>query len=221
MQPTVTLFHAPQSRSGAIRILLEELGAPYKLEAVNLKNGDNRAPHYLAINPMGKVPAVLANYEGAHEAPASLVTEQAAITIFLADLFPEAGLAPSLTDPLRGPYLRWLAFYGSCFEPALIDLALKREPAPPSMCPYGAYDTMLNTLTRQLRAGPWLLGEQFSAADVLWGYSLAWTTAFKLVPELPEVVDYIARLNARPSAQRVAALDAELAASQAASQSAR
>jgi glutathione S-transferase len=212
MQPTITLFHAPQSRSGAVRILLEELGAPYKLEALNLKTGENRAPRYLDINPMGKVPAVLAAYEGS----SSLVTEQAAIAIFLADLFPEAGLAPGLTDPLRGPYLRLLAFYGSCFEPALIDLAMKREPAPPSMSPYGDYDTMLATLTRQLRAGPWLLGERFSAADVLWGYSLAWTTAFKLVPELPEVMDYIARLNARPSAQRVAALDAELAASQAA-----
>jgi glutathione S-transferase len=212
MQPTITLFHAPQSRSGAVRILLEELGAPYVLEALNLKAGENRAPRYLDINPMGKVPAVLV----AHESGGSLVTEQAAITIYLADLFPAAGLAPGLTDPLRGPYLRWLAFYGSCFEPALIDLALKREPAPPSMCPYGDYDTMLATLTRQLRAGPWLLGERFSAADVLWGYSLAWTTAFKLVPELPEVTAYIARLNARPSAQRVAALDAELAASQAA-----
>jgi glutathione S-transferase len=216
MQPTITLFHAPQSRSGAVRILLEELGAPYKLEALNLKTGENRAPRYLEVNPMGKVPAVLAEYESG----SSLVSEQAAITIFLADLFPEAGLAPGLTDPLRGPYLRWLAFYGNCFEPALIDLALKREPAPPSMCPYGDYDTMLATLTRQLRAGPWLLGERFSAADVLWGYSLAWTTAFKLVPELPEVMDYIARLNARPSAQRVAALDAELAASQSAPQAA-
>jgi glutathione S-transferase len=212
MQPTITLFHAPQSRSGAVRILLEELGAPYVLEALNLKAGENRAPRYLEVNPMGKVPAVLAEYEGG----SSLVTEQAAITIYLADLFPEAGLAPGLTDPLRGPYLRWLAFYGSCFEPALIDLALKREAAPPSICPYGDYDTMLATLTRQLRAGPWLLGERFSAADVLWGYSLAWTTAFKLVPELPEVTAYIARLNARPSAQRVAALDAELAALQAA-----
>lgn len=75
--------------------------------------------------------------------------------IHLADLFPDAGLAPGLSDPLRGPYLRRLAFYGACFEPAVIDLALKREPAPPSMCPYGDYDTMPATLTRQLRAGPW------------------------------------------------------------------
>jgi glutathione S-transferase len=210
MNPSITLFHAPQSRSGAARILLEELGAPYALEVLNLKTKENRAPRYLEINPMGKVPAIVVAQDGGE----ALVTEQAAIMIHLADLFPEAGLAPGLRDTLRGPWLRWLAFYGSCFEPALIDMALKREPAPPSMCPYGDYDTMLATLTRQLRAGPWLLGERFSAADVLWGYSLAWTTGFKLVPELPEVMDYIARFNARPAVQRVAALDGELAAGQ-------
>jgi len=202
----ITLFHAPHSRSGAARILLEELDVPYSLEVVNLK--DTRAPRYLEINPMGKVPALLHGE--------ALVTEQPAILTYLADLFPEAGLAPGLHDPQRGPYLRWMAFYGSSFEPAVIDLALKRESAPPSMCPYGDYDTMLATLTRQLRAGPWLLGERFSAADILWAYALGWVTGFKLVPELPEIVAYIGRLNARPAAQRVAAADAELAAQQSA-----
>jgi glutathione S-transferase len=201
MKPSITLFHAPQSRSGAARILLEELGAPHALEVLNLKTNQNRAPRYLEINPMGKVPAILIKQDGAE----ALVTEQAAIMIYLADRFPEAGLAPAIEDPLRGPYLRWLAFYGSCFE-----------PAPPSMCPYGDYDTMLATLTHQLRAGPWLLGERFSAADVLWGYALGWTTGFKLVPELPEIMAYIARFNARPAAQRVVSLDAGLAAAQAA-----
>ena len=208
MNRPITLFHAPQSRSGATRILLEELGAPYTLEVVNLKQDGTRAPRYLAINPMGKVPALLHGD--------ALVTEQPAILTYLADLYPEAGLAPGLRDPLRGPYLRWMVFYGSSFEPAVIDLAMKREPAPPSMCPYGDYDTMLATLTRQLRAGPWLLGDRFSAADILWGYALGWTTGFELVPEVPEVVDYIGRLNARPATQRVAAADAELAAAQSA-----
>jgi glutathione S-transferase len=212
MNPSITLFHAPQSRSGAARILLEELGAPYALEILNLKTKQNRAPRYLEINPMGKVPAILIEQDGAE----ALVTEQAAIMVCLADRFPQAGLAPGIDELPRGPYLRWLAFYGSCFEPALIDLALKREPAPPSMCPYGDYDTMLATLTRQLRAGPWLLGERFSAADVLWGYALTWTTGFKLVPELPEIMGYIARFNARPAVQRVVSLDAGLAAAQAA-----
>ena len=206
MHRPITLFHAPNSRSGAARTLLEELGVPYKLEVVNLK--DTRTARYLQINPMGKVPALLHGD--------ALVTEQPAILSYLADLYPQAGLAPALQDPARGPYLRWMAFYGSCFEPAVIDLAMKREPAPPSMSPYGDYDTMLATLTRQLRAGPWLLGERFTAADILWGYALGWTTGFKLVPELPEIVEYIARLNARPAVQRVAAADAELAAAQSA-----
>jgi glutathione S-transferase len=206
MNRPITLFHAPHSRSGATRILLEELGAPYTLEVLSLKQNDTRAARYLEINPMGKVPALLHGD--------ALVTEQAAIMTYVADLYPQAGLAPGLQDPLRGPYLRWMAFYGSSFEPAVIDLAMKREPTPPSMCPYGDYDTMLATLTRQLRAGPWLLGERFSAADILWGYAFGWTTGFKLVPELPEIVDYMGRLNARPAVQRVTAADEELAAAQ-------
>ena len=202
----LTLFHAPNSRSGATRILLEELGAPYDLHVLNLKKNEQRAPAYLAVNPMGKVPAIV------HDD--ALVTEQPAIFIYLADLFPEAGLAPALGDPLRGPYLRWLAFYGSSFEPAINDVAMKREPAPPMMCPYGDFDTMLATLTRQLRAGPYLLGERFSAADVLWGTALGWITMFKLVPELPEIMAYIDRVSSRPAARRAAAADAQLAAAQ-------
>jgi len=193
----LTLFHAPNSRSGAVRFLLEELGADYHLHLLDLTKNEQRAPDYLAINPMGKVPAIL--HDGA------LVTEQPAIFIYLADLFPDAGLAPGLRDPLRGPYLRWMAFYGASFEPAVIDRAMGREPAPPSMCPYGDYDTMLATFTQQLRAGPWLLGERFSAVDILWATALGWITAFKLVPALPEIVDYMARVNARPAARRALA----------------
>lgn len=202
----LTFFHAPNSRAGAVRILLEELGAPYDLHVLNLKKNEQRAPAYLAVNPMGKVPAIV------HDD--ALVTEQPAIFIYLADLFPEAGLAPALGDPLRGPYLRWLAFYGSSFEPAINDVAMKREPAPPMMCPYGDFDTMLATLTRQLRAGPYLLGERFSAADVLWGTALGWITMFKLVPELPEIMAYIDRVSSRPAARRAAEADAQLAAAQ-------
>jgi glutathione S-transferase len=204
MDHSLTLFHAPQSRSGAVRILLEELGVSYDLQVLNLKKNEQRGDAYLAINPMGKVPALLHGDV--------LVTEQAAILMYLADLFPQAGLAPAIGDPLRGAYLRWMTFYGSAFEPAVIDLAMKRDPAPPSMCPYGDYDTMLATFTRQLRSGPYLLGERFSAADILWGSALAWTTAFKLVPELPEISAYMERVNERATARKVAQLDAELAA---------
>ena len=203
----VTLHHSPNTRSTGALILLEELGADYELNVLNMKTGEQRQAAYLAVNPMGKVPAV--------EHAGALVTEQGAVFLYLADLYPEAGLAPPIGDPLRGPYLRWMVFYGSSFEPAVIDRALKREPAPASTNPYGDYDTMLATLTDQLAKGPYLLGETFSAADVLWGTALGWTTRFKLVPETPVILDYIARVGARPAVARARAKEAELAAAQA------
>ncbi len=204
----VTFFHSPNTRSAGTRILLEELGAPYELKIVNMKAGEQRQAPYLAVNPMGKVPAI--------KVGDALVTEQIAIGIYLADLFPEAGLAPGLTDPLRGPYLRWMVYYAACFEPAVIDRALKRDPAPLAMCPYGDYDTMLKTVVDQLERGPYLLGERFSVADVLWGTALTWMTSFKLVAELPVIMDYVARAQARPATIKVRELDAALAATQAA-----
>jgi glutathione S-transferase len=204
--PRVTFFHAPQSRSGGTRALFEELGVDYDLHALNLKAGEQRQPAYLAVNPMGKVPAIRHGD--------ALITEQPAVFMYLADLYPAAKLAPPIGDPLRGPYLRWLVYYGSCFEPAVIDKSMQREPATPSTCPYGDFDTMLKTLTDQLEKGPYLLGDTFSAADVLWGTALNWTTMFKLVPELPVIRAYIDRVLARPAMQRAAAKDAELVAVQ-------
>ena len=204
----VTLFHSPNTRSTGALILLEELAADYELHVINMKVGEQRSPAYLAVNPMGKVPAIRHGQ--------ALVTEQPAVFLYLADLYPQAHLAPPIGDPLRGPYLRWLVYYGSCFEPALVDKAMKREPAPPATSPYGDYDTMLNTLTGQLARGPYLLGDTFSAADVLWGTALNWTMMFKLVPELPVLTAYRDRVNARPAVARVRAKDAELSAAQAA-----
>ncbi|TFW09881.1 glutathione S-transferase [Oxalobacteraceae bacterium OM1] len=201
----VTFFHSPNSRSAAALFLMEELDADIELKPLNLRAGESRKPEYLAVNPMGKVPAIL--HGGA------LVTEQAAVFMYMADLYPERGLAPAIGDPLRGPYLRWMVYHGSCFEPALVDRAQNHAPTPPSMCPYGDYDTMLNTLTGQLEKGPWLLGERFSAADVLWGSALNWTMMFKLVPDLPVLRAYVERVNARPAAERARRKDAELAAS--------
>lgn len=205
--PRVTFYHAPQTRSGATRALLEELGVEYDMHVLNLKSGDTRKPEYLAINPMGKVPAI--RHEGA------LITEQPAVMMYLADLYPEAKLAPPIGDSLRGPYLRWMMFYGSCFEPAVIDKSMQREPAPLATSPYGEFDTMLNTLTDQLEREPYLLGETFSAADVLYDTALNWMTQFKLVPELPVICSYIERVSSRPAMQRAAAADAELAEQQA------
>jgi len=203
---TVTLYHAPNTRSAGALLLLEEIGAPYGLQALDMEAGEQRQHAYLAVNPMGKVPAL--------KHGEAIVTEQVAIFIYLADLFPEAGLAPAIDDPMRGPYLRWLVYYASCFEPAVMDRAMKREPGPPSSSPYGDYDTMLNTLVDGLRRGPYLLGERYSAADVLWGNALAWTTMFGLVPVLPEIKAYLDRAQARPALAKVKAIDAELAAAQ-------
>jgi len=202
----VTLFHSPQSRSAGALVLLEELSADYELHILNLKKGEQRRADYLAINPMGKVPAIV--HDGA------LVTEQGAVYAYLADLYPEAGITPAIGDPLRGPYLRWLFYYGSSFEPALIDKSLKRAPAPASTSPYGDYDTMLKTLTDQLAGGPFLLGERFTAADVLWGTALRWTTMFKLVPESPVLAGYIGRVTSRPAFARAGKIDADLVAAQ-------
>lgn len=203
----LTLYHSPNTRSVGVRILLDELGADYRLHALNMSKGEHREPAYLAINPMGKVPAI------AHDG--TVVTEQGAIYLYLADAFPAAGLAPPIGDPLRGPYLRWLFFYGSAFEPAVVDRALQRDAGRAAMSPYGDFDTMLGTLAAQLGRGPYLLGDRFSAADVLWGTALGWTTQFKLVPEQADIAAYIDRIAGRPSAARVRALDAELAMAQA------
>jgi len=201
---TITLFHSPQTRSSGSLTLLEELGAPYELRLLNMKAGEQRQAAYLAINPLGKVPAIL--HRGA------LVTEQVAIFLYLADLFPEAGLAPAIGDPLRGPYLRWLVYYAACYEPGMVDQAVKREPAPLAMSTYGDYDTMLGTVIEQLAAAPYLLGDTLSAADILWGLALQWGMMFGVVPENPVIVEYAARITARPSFAKVAAMDAELAA---------
>jgi glutathione S-transferase len=202
----LTFYHSPNTRSTGAYILLEELGAQFQLHVLNMKAGEQRNPDYLAINPMGKVPAL--------KHGDAVITEQVAVFIYLADLFTEAELAPKIGDPLRGPYLRWMAFYGSSFEPAVIDRSLKRESAPQAMSPYGDFDTMFKTLTDQLAKGPYLLGDKFTAVDVLWATALTWVTMFQLVPMLPVIQSYIDRVNARPSVAKIRAKDAELANTQ-------
>ncbi len=200
----ITLFHAPNSRSSGVLALLEELDAPYRLEVVNIRTGENRRPGYLAVNPLGKVPAI--RHRGV------LITEQVAALLYLADLFPKMDLAPAIGDPRRGAYLRWSVYYAACYEPALVDKALGREPGPLAMSPYGDFDTMIDTLRHQLDLAPYLLGEQISAADILWGNALNWGTMFKLVPELPVLLAYKARVMDRPSFRRVSEIDATLSA---------
>jgi glutathione S-transferase len=199
----ITLYYSPQTRATGARVLLEELEAPYDLQVLNMKAGEQRQGTYLAVNPLGKVPAIRHGK--------ALVTEQVAIFIYLADLFPQAGLTPALNDPRRGPYLRWIAYYGSCFEPALIDKFMKREPAPVTQLPYADYDTMLGALESQLASGPYLLGEQITAADILWGMAFSWTMMFGLVPKKEIFVRYAERMTARPAFRRIAEADVEMA----------
>jgi glutathione S-transferase len=196
-------YHAPLSRSAGVRMLLEELGADYELHPFDLAAGKHHLPAYLGINPMGKVPALRHGD--------AVITEQGAVYLYAAELYPEAGLSPGIGDPLRGSYLRWMVFHAACFEPAVVDRSMNRPPAAYSTSPYGDFDTVMNAINAQLEKGPYLLGERFTAVDVLWGAALHWTTMFKLVPETPVVRAYIDRIQARPAVQRAQAADIALA----------
>lgn len=201
---TLTLYHNPQSRSASARVLLEALGVPYEVKLVEFAGGQNRTPEFLAINPLGKLPTLV--HDGA------VITEQVAITIYLADRFPAAKLAPAFDHPLRGPYLRWISFYAACFEPALMDHAFKRPPVDPTTAPWRDYDSVIAALVAQLSRGDYILGDTLTAADLLWGTGLRWTTEFGIVPKLPEIVAYLERVAAHPAVIRAGELDAALAA---------
>ena len=206
MPAKLRLHHTFHTRSSTALWMLEEIGQPYELNVLNSKLGEQRQPAYLAINPMGKVPAL--------EHGGQLITEVGAICLYLADAFPKAGLAPAIGDTLRGPYLRWMFFQGNCFEPAVVDKALKREPGPPGMLPYGDLDTTIETVAKAVAKGPWFLGDRFTALDVYFGAAIRWTTQFGLLPVRPEFTSYIARLAERPAAKRAATKDSEIAARQ-------
>ncbi|MGV7194936.1 glutathione S-transferase family protein [Xanthomonas axonopodis] len=195
----ITLFHNPRSRSRGVLVLLEELGASYDVRLVDLELAQQRSPEFLAINPMGKIPTIVHG--------SSVVTEQGAIYQYLAEMYPEAGLSPAPGDADRGAYLRWLAFYGSAFEPAIMDLALKREAPPRSLSPYADADTVLAVVHAQLAQGDYLLGARCSAADVLWGGALGWMVEFGLIDPPAPTRAYIARMAARPAVARAAAVD--------------
>jgi glutathione S-transferase len=201
--PLLTLYHASPSRSSIVHWMLEELGEPYKLEVLNLRAGDQRQPAYLAINPMGKVPTL--------KDGDVVVSEVAAICCYLADAYPKARLAPPIGDKRRGDYLKWLFYGPSCLEPAMIDKALNRPPAPRSTAGWADYDTVIEVLRSAVGAREYLLGEQFTAADIVIGSGLRWGMLFKMFPELPEFVTYVDRLKARPAMQRQLAKDEELA----------
>jgi glutathione S-transferase len=200
----LTLYHAAPSRSSVVLWMLEEIGEPYDIHLLNLKAGSHRAPEYLAVNPMGKVPALRHGD--------TVITEVAAICTYLADAFPQAGLNIPLGDPRRGPYLKWLFFGPSVLESAMMDRAFPRAgEAPKSTLGYGDFDTAMDVLAKAVTPGPFLAGDKFTAADVVVGSTVRWGTMFKLIPERKEFADYMARFAGRPAAMRAQAKDGELA----------
>ena len=201
----LTLYHASPSRSSIVRWMLEEIGEPYDIHLLRLAEGDQSKPDYLAINPMGKVPAL--------KHGDVVITEAAAICTYLADAFPQAKLNVPISDPRRGVYLKWLFFGPGCLEPAMTDRAFPRAEQPRrGTLGYGDYDTVMNVLAKAVTRDTYLLGKQFTAADVVIGSTLRWGMMFDLLPKRAEFVDYAGRLTERPALKRAAELDQKLAA---------
>lgn len=197
MTDEIVFYHNPQSRAQMAHWMLEEVGAPYRIVPIDFEKGEHKAPSFLALNPMGKLPTIV--HRG------TVVTETAAIIAYLADTFPQAKLAPAIGDPLRGTYYRWLFFGAGCFEPALLDEMMKRPPPPrKAAVGWGDYNDVVTTLKTALAKGPYLLGETFSAADVYVGSEIRWAMMFGAPGLKGEKVfdDYAARLAARPALQR-------------------
>jgi glutathione S-transferase len=204
IMPDLTLYHASPSRSSVALWMLEEVGEPYDIKLLRLSEGDNRKADYLAVNPMGKVPALRHGD--------TVITEVAAVCAYLADAFPAKKLNVPVGDPRRGVYLKWLFFGPGSLEPAVIDRAAPRKEEPRrAMLPYGDFETCMDVVARAVEKGPWLLGEQFTAADVVIGSNIRWGTIFKLIPERPEFAAYSARIAARPAAQRAQEKDKAMA----------
>ncbi len=196
----LTFYTNPLSRGRTVRWMLEELGRPY--DTVVLEFGAAmKAPTYLAVNPMGKVPALVHGTE--------IVTEAAAICTYLADAFPEAALMPDR----RGAFYRWMFFGAGPLEQAVINGSMGWEPAPEmtGRVGYGSMADVLATLSNHLAHNRYFCGEQFSAADVYVGSQIGWGLGFETLPATPELVAYWNRIKDRPALLRANALDDALA----------
>ncbi len=203
----IVLYTNPMSRGRIARWMLEEVGQPYC--TVVLDYGTTmKAPEYLAINPMGKVPAI--THRGV------TVTECAAICTWLADAFPEAGLAPALDDPARGAYLRWMFFGAGPLEAAVTakSLGLLAPADKAGMAGYGSFEQAVEALDHAVTSsgGPWLLGDRFTALDVYLGSQIGWGLQFRSLPERDAFKAYAARLFQRPAAIRAREMDDALIA---------
>jgi glutathione S-transferase len=207
MTDEIVFYTHPQSRGRIVRWMLEEVGRPYRTELLDYAT-TMKALAYLAVNPMGKVPAI--------QHGDTVVTEAAAICAYLADAFPEAGLAPPVGDRRRGPYFRWMFFAAGPLEAAATNKALGfvvpegRE----RMAGYGSFADVMGTLERALAASDYLAGDGFSAADLYLGAQLGWGMMFGTIERRPAFERYRERLSRRPAALRANEIDDALAAQQ-------
>ncbi len=188
----------PMSRGRIVRWMLEEVGAPYDVEYL-VYGGSMKSPEYLAINPMGKVPAIV--HDG------QVVTECAAICAYLADAFPEAKLAPPPAE--RAAYYRWMFFAAGPVEAAVTDrsLGLAVPEDRKMMAGYGDFDDMFQTLVKAVSNTPYIAGDGFTAADVYVGSHIGWGLQFGSLPEHDAFKAYFARLSERPAYRRATELD--------------
>lgn len=190
----IKLYWSPRSRSFSAIWLLEESGLPYERVLTDITKGAQKAPEFLRINPMGKVPALT-------DGDAAL-GDSAAICTYIGDRYPETALAPAANDPLRARYLQWLFFSPGCIEPAMIQIFTKIE-VPASTAAWGSATQTFDVLDQALEKGPWILGERFSAADIMIGSGLIFAVRrFKMVPSRPAFERYMDRCEARPAYQR-------------------
>ena len=189
----VVLYHHPFSRAAGVVWMLEELGVPYELRFVDIMQGGQKAPDVLALNPMGKLPIVV---DGE-----TVVTESAAIGLYLADRYSPGQLAPRIDDPARATYLRWSLFAPSVIEPGALAKAANWT-FKPSQAGWGDYESMLRAMEAAVSRGSFLLGERFSMADVIFGGTLRFMLRFKMLEARPAFVAYTERLDARPALQR-------------------
>src|SRR3954447_16995078 len=194
------LYWSPRTRSFSSLWLMEETGQPYERVLIDISKGAQKPPEYLAITRMGKVPE-LRNGE-------TPLAEAAAICAYVAERFPQSNLAPPLGDRRRAKYLYWLFFAPSCIEPAMVQLATKVEMNPTS-AGWGDAQLVFDVLDAALSKGPWILGENFSAADVAIGSGLNFAVRlFKMAPSRPSFERYIDRCTARPAFQRASTIAA-------------
>ncbi|MDH7942890.1 glutathione S-transferase family protein [Pseudohongiella sp. SYSU M77423] len=201
---TLTLYTNPWSRGRIARWMLEEIGQPYEAVVISYEK-DIKSPDYLAINPMGKVPAL--------KHGDMVITEVAAICTYLADQFPDKNLAPPVDSPLRGCYYRWLFFIAGPLEMATTATAFNWEITEKSASSIGSGRVIdvMSTLESALKKGPYLCGDQFTVADLLLASNLGWGMQFKTIEPRPVFSEYVERIQARPAHKRATELDDALA----------